>query len=155
MSFFYFWRRDFEVLFTAEGRQRLSRLVNRLEGNEDSLARVIDRALALYAKAVDWESNPVFRKDSNGEFEPCQLGKYVLGPCGLYAYRHQYYCSWSEWRVIQRLLAKSQDGDLFIMIERALELLEITLDHKLPQLYTFNNQMDFEPTKLPLDATLI
>jgi len=152
MSLVHFWRKDFSILLTVKGFQRLMRLAGE---DDDQECRVIDQALALYAKAVDWESNPVFRLDWQEEYQPCRLPDYVLGPCGPTAYLRKYYCGWQEWSAIKRLLVKSSDGSLSIMLERALELLEITLQQKLPQLYTFDNRMDFELTELPLDKTLI
>lgn len=149
------WEKDFHLWFTIDGFYRLLRLSKRLFDDETAEGRVIDQALALYKRAVEWEANPVFRKDRQGDYQPCHLGDFLRGPHGLYPYQRNYFSSWREWGAIQRLLKRSGDASLSVMIDRALELLEITMDGKLPQLYTFDNDFRYEPFELPLEKSFV
>ncbi len=149
------WQKDFHIWFTMDSFRRLLRLGEKLFNNEDAECQVINPALALYKRAVEWEANPVFRKDSQGEYQPCRLGDYVLGPQGAYPYKRDYYASRREWRVIQQMLKKSGDSSLSVLVSRSLELLEITVDGKLPQLYTFDNNLCFESFDFPLEKSIL
>ncbi|MFH1046806.1 MAG: hypothetical protein V1738_00745 [Patescibacteria group bacterium] len=155
MSVIRFWRKDFSYWLTQNGLRRLLRLAKRLHGDEDKDCRVIDQALALYAVAVDWPAQPFFSLDSVGDYQRINLTDYILGPCGRLAYQRDLYCSWREWRAIRRLLAKSGDENISVMFERSLELFELVLDKKLPELFMLDKELELVPTEIIFGTRLV
>lgn len=153
MSVLHFWRKDFVVWLTRKGDARLTRLCHMaLFSGSDS--RVFDAALALYSKAVNWKSCPVFYLDDNNEYEPYYMTKLIEGPQGRFVWRYFYKCSWREWRLIRQLVEASGDDSLSVTVERALELLEKALEGSLPRLYEINERLDYVPTKIKVEPQL-
>ena len=155
MGLLAFWRKDFTVQFTFDGFKRLLRLAKRLEQDEDDFASTLQRAMALYAHVASWKNNPLFRLAADGDHVPCRLKDCVVGPCGPYAYELDFCCSWREWVIIRRVLSESGDPDLSVTVGRALELLELKLDGRLPQLYAIDRRGEFEQVELPSATSLV
>jgi hypothetical protein len=154
MSVIRFWEKDYCVQYTFESYRRLIRLSEQLADEECSECRAINMALALFYKAVHWEDYPVFRRSFRGEYELINISDYALGPYGPYAYNFRYFSSWQEWFTIRRMLNAANIGDTSILFGRALELLELHFDGRLPDLYTFNNELDYVRYEYPLDSSL-
>jgi len=136
-------KKRFTLRMTLAGFQRWTWLV-KLSGLPFEREReVMRRVLGFYMLATDWESHPLFVEDAAVDFVRCNLKDYTAKPEDPWVYDLSWEVSRHEWKAWQRLLAQSGDGDMPVMVDRALQLYERFVNGRLPTLFTVDQIGDF------------
>jgi len=136
-------KKRFTLRMTLAGFQRWTWLVKQSGLPFEQERKMMHRVLGFYMLAADWESYPLFVEDAAVDFVRCNLKDYTAKPEDSWVYDLPWEVSRHEWKAWRSLLAQSGDGDMSVMVDRALQLYERFVNGRLPTLFTVDRLGDF------------